>query len=90
MDEHLVFMINAPRCLQLNGIKSKYKKIVAEIIQMDINDLTEMPLQPYYRIGDTTVGHKFSDDDIATIEKVRPFQLLCKTQLDIRSFKLVC
>ena len=65
MNEHLVFMISAPRCLQLSGIQAKYKKILADIISMDINDLTVMPLKDYYRIGDTTVGHRFSENDIA-------------------------
>ena len=78
MNEHLVFMISAPRCLQLSGIQAKNKKILADIISMDINDLTVIPLKDYYRIGVTTVGHRFSDADIEDIEKVRPFQMLCK------------
>ena len=78
-----MFKISAPQSLQLSGIQAKYRKILADIIAMDITDLTVIPLKDYYRIGITTVGHRFSDADIEDIEKVRPFQMLCKQKVGI-------
>ena len=75
LDDHLVFMLNSARQEQLVSIKSKYRRIIAEILQNDISDLVEMELRDYYIIGATTVGKYYGPDDIAEIEQVRQFKL---------------
>ena len=75
---NLIFQVSEPRKLQLSGIQNKYRKILSDIISMEVSELNIIPLANFYKIGITEVNHHYSENDIKDLEKVRTFQMLCQ------------